>query len=190
MKHILSVFFLCLMLLVSCGKRVNPKPYEYFRIDLPEHSYRSIDSLSRISFDVSSFSRVSQATGESVWGYNIDYPNLNGRIYLTYLPIDIDSFVVVTEDSRRLAYKHSVRASSIVENYYENDSARVYGVMFHIEGNAASPVQFFITDSVRNFLRGSLYFNNIPNYDSILPVANYVEEDIARLIESVRWKKL
>ena len=104
------------------------------------------------------------------------------------MPLDLDSFIVVTEDSRRLAYKHTIKANSIIENYYENDTTKVYGVLFKISGNAASPVQFFITDSVKNFLRGALYFNNIPNYDSIMPVADYVQEDIERLIESMHWK--
>ena len=39
--------------------------------------------------------------------------------HLTYMPLDLDSFIVVTEDSRRLAYKHTIKANSIIENYYE-----------------------------------------------------------------------
>lgn len=184
------VFTLIIVLAaVACGKKVNPKPYEYFRIDLPEHSYHRVDSLRSIAFDVADSTKISEVVEDGVLGYDIDYPHINGRIYLTYLPINLDSFILVTEDSRALAYKHTIKASSIVENYYANDITKVYGVLFRIEGNAASPVQFFITDSTKNFLRGSLYFNNLPNYDSILPVARYVEEDIVRLIESVRWKQ-
>ena len=187
MTKIFSLFILCL-LMVACGKKPTPKPYEYFRIDLPTHEYRMVDSLPDIAFQISKYRKISDYTGGDVKGYNIDYPALNGRIHLTYMPLDLDSFIVVTEDSRRLAYKHTIKANSIIENYYENDTTKVYGVLFKISGNAASPVQFFITDSVKNFLRGALYFNNIPNYDSIMPVADYVQEDIERLIESMHWK--
>lgn len=187
MVRILIVTVICL-LAVACGKKPTPKPYEYFRIDLPPHQYRTIDSLPDIHFRISAFARISDYDGGDVTGYNIDYPSLNGRIHLTYMPLNLDSFILVTEDSRRLAYKHTIKANSIIENYYENDTTKVYGILFKISGNAASPVQFFITDSARNFLRGALYFNNLPNYDSIVPVADYVQQDIERLIESMRWK--
>ncbi|MDO4727254.1 MAG: gliding motility lipoprotein GldD [Porphyromonadaceae bacterium] len=187
MLKLLTILICCFMAF-SCGKTATPKPYEYFRIDLPQHEYRHIDSLPNISFDISTMSKISDYEGNDVKGYNIDYPMLNGRIYLTYMPLDLDSFIAVTEDSRRLAYKHTIKANSIIDNYYENDTTKVYSVLFQISGNAASPVQFFITDSTKNFLRGALYFNNIPNYDSIMPVADYVQEDIERLIETVRWK--
>jgi len=36
----LSLFFL-----LSCGEEPIPKPSGYFRIDLPEKEYRSIDSI-------------------------------------------------------------------------------------------------------------------------------------------------
>jgi len=179
---------ICLFVLISCGEKPTPKPYEYFRIDLPEHSYRHIDSLKDMNFDISKYAKITPYTGRDLVGFNIDYPELNGRIHLTYLPLSLDSFIMVTEDSRRLAYKHSIKANSIFENYYSNDTTKVYGVLFKITGNAASPVQFFITDSTKNFLRGALYFNHLPNYDSISPVADYVQQDIVHLIESLRWK--
>lgn len=181
-------FIVCCCLILSCGKKATPKPYEYFRIDLPPHQYKLIDNLEDISFEISEYGQISDYKGGDVKGYNVDYPSLNGRIHLTYMPLNLDSFIAVTEDSRRLAYKHTIKANSIIENYYENDTTKVYGVLFKISGNAASPVQFFITDSTKNFLRGALYFNNLPNYDSIMPVADYVQEDIVRLIETVRWK--
>ena len=63
----------------------------------------------------------------------------------------------------------------------------MYGILYQIKGNAASQVQFLLTDSVKHFLRGALYFNNRPNKDSIAPVANYITEDIVRLMETAEW---
>ena len=45
--------------------------------------------------------------------------------------------------------------------------------MYDLKGNTASSLQFFVTDSTRNFLRGSLYFNAEPNKDSLAPVMDF-----------------
>jgi gliding motility-associated lipoprotein GldD len=65
----------------------------------------------------------------------------------------------------------------------------VIAVLFEIKGNAATPYQFFATDSTTHFLRGSLYFNVYPNKDSLAPVVDFVKKDIFRLIETLEWKK-
>ena len=68
-----------------------------------------------------------------------------------------------------------------------NEENKVYGVLYDIHGNSASNLQFFATDSIENFLRGSLYFNTIPNADSLQPVKDYIKEDLQNLIESLKW---
>ncbi|MDR1543030.1 MAG: gliding motility lipoprotein GldD [Prevotellaceae bacterium] len=188
MKNLLkfSLIFAAI-LFFACGNKPQPKRYEYFRIDLPEHKYWTNNSQQQYSFEMSDYATISPYIGDGQ-GINIDYQRINGRIHLTYLPIDIDTFQVVAEECRKLAYEHSIKANAIIANYYDNDTAKVYGALYKITGNAASPVQFFITDSTRHFLRGALYFNNLPNYDSIYPVAEYVNQDIVHLIETLRWK--
>jgi len=64
----------------------------------------------------------------------------------------------------------------------------VYGSIFEVTGNAASPIQFHVTDSSRHFLTGAVYFNIQPNYDSIRPAINHLQQDIIRMIESLEWK--
>lgn len=180
------IISISVILLIACGKKINPKPYEYFRIDLPEHQYLRTEQK-EYSFEMSKYAEISPYAG-GVEGVNIDYNTINGRIHLSYLSIDVDTFAVVSEECRTLAYKHSIKANAILEDYYANDTAKVYGVLYKITGNAASPVQFFITDSTKHFLRGALYFNNLPNYDSISPIADYVNQDIIHLIETLKWK--
>jgi gliding motility-associated lipoprotein GldD len=60
--------------------------------------------------------------------------------------------------------------------------------LYEIRGDAASSVQFYLTDSTRHFLRGSLYFNVQPNADSLAPVIDFFMEDIMHLIETLEWK--
>ena len=52
----------------------------------------------------------------------------------------------------------------------------------------ASQTQFFVTDSLHHFVTGSAYFKVKPNYDSILPAADYLQKDIRHIMESLRWK--
>ena len=92
------------------------------------------------------------------------------------------------EDARTLVYKHTIRADAIAEEYFENPEHHVYGVLYEIKGNAASSAQFYVTDSVHNFVRGSLYFNHLPNGDSIAPVNAFITNDMRRLMESLTWK--
>jgi hypothetical protein len=59
-------------------------------------------------------------------------------------------------------------------------------VLFVLEGPVATPLQFFVTDSV-TFTRGSLYFNHRPNPDSVAPVLARLESDLQLLMETIEW---
>ncbi len=190
MKNYILLIFVILAV-VSCGKTAQPKPYGYFRIDLPEHEYVEVDNLGPYSIEKSIYCHSDKtdntyATEADEW-INLVYPSINAKIHLSYKHINTTIFQQVTEESHSLAYKHTVRADAIQESYYGNDTTRVYGILYEMKGNAASPAQFYVTDSVSNFLRGSLYFNHLPNADSIAPAANYVLQDMIHLIETLKW---
>jgi gliding motility-associated lipoprotein GldD len=92
------------------------------------------------------------------------------------------------EDSRRLVFKHTVKADGISESRIDHPDAKVHGLYYDIEGNAASSVQFFVTDSTEHFLRGALYFYASPQIDSIKPVLDFVKKDIAVMLETFKWR--
>lgn len=191
-QKFITILFLSLIL-VGCGNKTQPKPYGYFRIDLPEHEYVVESDLGPYTLERSAHSQLDKsdnthATDADEW-INILYPNINAKIHLSYKRIDKSTFQKVTEECHSLAYKHTVRADAIQESYYGNDTTHVYGILYEMKGNAASPSQFFVTDSVRNFLRGSLYFNHTPNADSIAPAANYVLQDMIHMIETLKWNE-
>ena len=88
-----------------------------------------------------------------------------------------------------MAFKHISKASSIENRVIINPEAKVFGLIYEIKGmGAASPYQFFVTDSSSHFLRGALYFNMIPNNDSLAPVIDFLKEDIEHLLLSLKWK--
>ena len=174
----------------SCNKSYIPKPYGYFRVDLPEHKYKRIDTLNLpYSFDlplnVELISR--SAKGEKFW-IDLHYPKLNASIYCSYKPVN-GNLIDLLEDTRKIVYKHSIRADGIQEKVFDNPVKSVHGILYDLKGNTASSIQFVLTDSTRNFFRGALYFNNVPNKDSIAPMSEYIREDIIRMMESFEWKK-
>jgi putative hemolysin len=188
-----SLFFSLIafiFLLCSCGgEEPLPKPKGYMRIDLPEKNYVRFSGDCPYEFDYPTYSYVvNKGMKEEEHCFkNIEFEELHGTLHLTYKALN-DNVSEFIEDCHELAYEHSVRATSIDRKEFTNDSTKVYGLLYDIKGNAASPLQFYVTDSTRHFIRGAFYFMAKPNYDSIQPVLQFVREDIARFMESVTWK--
>jgi gliding motility-associated lipoprotein GldD len=176
-------------LLYSCNEDYTPKPRAYFRIDLPEKQYQSFDTTYPFKFDHPVYSQVIPDTRPNAGLYwmDLDFPKFNGKVHLSYKKLNNDLQKHI-EDSRTLTYKHSSKATDIRENVIVNDSAKVFGLIYDVKGNAASALQFYLTDSINHFVRGSLYFDAPPNNDSIAPVSNFVRQDIIRMIDSFEWK--
>jgi gliding motility-associated lipoprotein GldD len=84
---------------------------------------------------------------------------------------------------------HIALADAIDQQVYNNQENKVYGILYDLKGNTASAVQFYVTDSVNHYLRGSLYFSAEPNADSLAPVIEFFRADILHLIETLKWKK-
>lgn len=184
-----SVFLIIVSFFMgSCTKKYTPKPRGYFRIDLPKKEYVKLEKDYPYSFEYSSSAQITKDNSLHTNKYwiNINYPQINGKIHISYLQIH-NNFDEIVEDTRKLAYKHTIKADAINETFFSNPEKNVHGMLYEIEGNAASSVQFFVTDSIKNYLRGALYFNAEPNKDSLAPVINYIKEDIKVLIESFEW---
>jgi gliding motility-associated lipoprotein GldD len=119
---------------------------------------------------------------------NIDFKTLGAKIHLSYKEINAqNSLSKLLEDSHKLTFKHTQKAQYIDETPLDNRHGAT-GILYEIGGNAASNAQFFLTDSVRHYIRGSLYFSNAPNEDSLAPVIRFVKADMMRLADSFRWQ--
>lgn len=181
---------LLLVLLSACHEEYTPKPRGYFRIDLPEHEYMVLDSTFPYSFEYPVYAGLSAdplSPDEPYW-LNIDFPDFKGKIHLSYKRVD-NNLVEYLEDSRQFVMKHIPKASGIHDSLILDRDKNLYGLIYHIEGmGAASPCQFFITDSSSHFVRGALYFDVVPNNDSLAPVIEFLRKDIEHLLRSFEWK--
>jgi gliding motility-associated lipoprotein GldD len=185
MKYILLLF---VIFLISCGRTYTPKPSGYFRIAFPEKKYVQSTENLPYSFEYPVYGVIKPDTDKDAEPYwiNIEFPQFKGEIHISYKPLgNLASFI---EDARTLAYKHTIKADAINEIPVVIDSNKVYGMIYDIKGNAASSIQFYLTDSSKNFLRGALYFKTQPNKDSIAPVVDFFSDDINHFIYSVKWK--
>jgi gliding motility-associated lipoprotein GldD len=188
-----SAVILAVISFTSCNQDDNtPKPRGYFRIALPEKQYRTLDSIYPYTFEYPHYVNIlpdAQSPEEKNW-INLGFYSLRGTLHLSYKPVNnIETLNTYIEDSRALAMKHIPKASSIEQISIAYPEHNVYGLVYDIKGlGAASPYQFYATDSLHHFMRGALYFNAVPNSDSLMPVINFVKQDIHHLIETLRWK--
>ncbi len=184
------IFFLIVVFFqMGCSESYTPKPRGYFRITFPKKTYKNFESKAPYTFEIPNYSFILKDTSDmsASWWYNLVFPEMKGTIHISYKEINgnLNKYI---EDSRSLVYKHTIKADAINEQTFINQDRDIYGVLYEIKGNAASPYQFFVTDSTTHFLRGALYFNVYPNKDSLAPVFKFIKKDIIHLMESVEWK--
>lgn len=169
----------------------SPKPKGYFRIEFPKKEYTVFNKPVPFSFDYPVYAVVEQDKSRDAqkdW-YNLHFKQFNGFLHLTYYDVsNKGEYDEMVEDARKLAFKHTIKASAIDQKIINYPEKKVYGIYYAIEGNTASSVQFFLTDSAKHYFRGALYFNERPQYDSIEPVVKFIKKDIDKMISTFRWK--
>lgn len=183
-----------LLFLVACNENYTPKPRGYFRIDFPEKNYTELKRSFPYSFEIPEYVKIEKDLrnrSEPYW-INIAIPENKVEIHISYYNLNSTKddpllLMKLMEETRSLAYKHSIKADAIDERLFLNPAKKVYGTIYNIEGNAASPMQFFLTDSTRHFIRGAFYIREVPDIDSLSPVIDFIEPDIIHLIETTSW---
>ena len=184
--------FLCIVI-GMCGACSNkagaPKPYGYYRITTPNTVYVPFEAQYPnypYTFAISRNAQVQVRSEEPYW-INVFYPALEATVHCSYKPVH-NNLRELTNDALEFVYRNASYATSIPEREYAHPEAKVYGVLFDLEGNTASSCQFFITDSTHHFFRASVYCNCPPNADSLAPVYEYLRKDIVKMVETFRWK--
>ncbi|MEZ4895258.1 MAG: hypothetical protein R2806_00380 [Saprospiraceae bacterium] len=187
------------LLMLACREEPTylPKPRAYPKVVFPEKEYQSFEQDGcPITFEYPVYATIDQNPANkqasqqnaSCW-FDIYFPAFNGRIHCSYVPIrkpaDLDHYI---NDAFEIVDKVNYRSNYSGEQVIHNPDG-TGGVLFKFEGPAASPVQFFLTDSTEHFFKGSLYFFSKVNPDSIQPIAQFIEQDVLELIKTTRWTK-
>jgi gliding motility-associated lipoprotein GldD len=179
-----TILFAFFISTVGCKDDVLPKPSSYLRLDYPEAEYVTLQGNCPFEFEMNSKAIIKE---DKNCGYSITYPKMKATIYLTYKPVN-NNIKILLRDAQKLTYEHVIKADDILEQPYINTDKKVYGMFYQVDGNAATNSQFYATDSIKHFVTGSVYFYAKPNFDSIMPAASYIKNDMQRLMETIKWK--
>ena len=195
-----SCFFLLLIaftsVLLSCNSDYSAgKKKGYYKIDFPEKKYQLFDKPGYpyifeypVYANVIKDSMFFQDKAED-WWVNIDIPRFNGRIHISYKPINsVNIFDSLNNDGYKMAYKQHVDISTGIEEKRIQTPNNIGGMYFDLGGNTATANQFFVTDTTKHFLRGALYFDAAPNADSLSIVNEFLKKDLEHLINTLRWR--
>lgn len=201
------------VLIISCNSTYTAKKEGYFKINLPQKAYTTFDdSLYPYTFEYPVYAKISKDSSffkdgdQNPYWININFPSLNGTIYISYKNIEGTSlykvktsngtyrdsigknnFEKMVNDSYNLTYKNEVKAYSIQDSVMHTPN-HITGVFFTLSGNVATAKQFFLSDTTHHFLRGALYFDATPNEDSLRPVNAFLQDDMKHLINTLKWK--
>ena len=187
MKMKILLISCLVVLLMACQEEPQPKPDGFLALEYPKPEYQKIDLDCPFVFEKNKYAQIETGKSSQNCAFNLNYPNMRAMIYITYRPVE-NNLRELLIDAQKLPEKHTIKADGIEANIYENFEKKTFGNFYEVEGDAASQAQFYLTDSTNHFLTGSIYFKARPNYDSILPAADYVKKDIRQMMESVEWK--
>jgi gliding motility-associated lipoprotein GldD len=195
-SNYLAVLLLSILLLVSCREEhYTPKPRTYPKIEFPDKSFQAFEMTScPFTFEAPGHAEVikddsyfNEAPPHPCW-FNIHYDQFAADIFLSYHAVknrkDYDGLI---SDVYRVVSQVNKRSDFMAENRFINKSG-VTGIRFDFEGPAASPIQFFVSDTSQHFLKGALYYNTKVNPDSLAPVTAFIKQDIERMLETFSWE--
>lgn len=180
------ISLLLVFLISSCQEEAYPKPVAFLRLNYPEANYIGFESQCPFTFDINS-EAAKQIEIKSDCNIILRYPAMKASLFLTYKTVthNMDSLLY---DAQKLTFEHVIKADEILEIPFVNPKNKVYGMFYEVGGDAATNAQFYATDSLNHFVRGSVYFYSQPNFDSIMPAVNYMKDDMKKLMETLRWK--
>ena len=193
------LIFTCAVALfvVACNSAEGPlaKPRMFPKVEFPTRNFISFHNKEcDFSFehpDYFTYGKDSIRFEENYkypcW-FDLNAKSLNTTIHYSYLKVNSQKDLDINiNDAFKMVNEHNIKALARKESLIENKEAKVYGLLFEIDGNVASPLQFFLTDSTQHFIRASLYFNDKVNQDSTKLIYDFIKKDIDVMINSFEW---
>lgn len=179
------------LVLTACdnSELLIPKPPTYLKLDLPDHNYTIYKSKCLYNFQAASIFTIKDVSDSSglTCHKDIQLGPLNGVIHFSYIEMEgpLSKYVNYANDK---VDEHKLKASAIEDLKILHPENQVYGTFFEIQGDVASPFQFYLTDSTSHFVSAVVYFNSRPNYDSLKPSLDYLKVDLLKMANTFKWK--
>tara|TARA_B100000073_G_C23700599_1_gene560172 strand:- start:718 stop:1308 length:591 start_codon:yes stop_codon:yes gene_type:complete len=174
----------------SCENNSSlPKQDAFLRIEFNEPNYLIYKSQnSKIDFLYNASASSLELASET--NIDLDYKKLGMSLDLSFDKLNDETELAnYLRDFNLLLDAHTKRSNGFLIKEFENRNYLAYGKLYEFRGDVASPIQFFLTDSINNFIHGSLNMTVKSKYDSIYPSVQYVKNDILVFFESINFKK-
>ncbi len=173
--------------LFACEDSTLPKPYGEVRLEYKRGEYRKFNKPDcPFTFEYSENAYVKPKNDSC--HFNLYYPDQRATLYMDYEPVD-NNLPELLKDAEKSVYEpHTKRATFIEPKVIIRERDKVFGTLYKLGGESALNIQFHVTDSTRNFLRGSLYFKVHPKPDSLSPAVDFLQQDIMRMMETIKWR--
>lgn len=195
--NLLWLVVLCVVFACGVDNDPVPKPRAYPRVMYPDRSYTSLARQEcPLSFEYPGYGHIEMQTsffGEKpvhpCW-FDIVMPVFDARLHCSYYHIgeDESTYDALVEDAFKIANKINQRSNYMDEIRIRNAHG-VSGLILEFKGPAASPMHFFLSDTNSHFFKASLYYNARVRPDSLEPITQFIQEDMAHLINSFQWKE-
>ena len=188
MNKIISLLVVFSILLCTCSNSNLPKQTAFLRIEFPEPKYFAFNDINQ-PIDFYYNTSAAEIIIENFNQLSLVYPNINFSVDLTTQKLNnSQDFDDNFSDFSLLLDTHLKKSNGVFMREYEDSNKRIFSKIYEISGGVATPIQFYITDSTSNFIKGSLNLKFKSNYDSIFPSIQYVKNDIFILVESLNWR--
>lgn len=193
----MRITILLLILFISCKDEVVPlpKPRIYPKVTYPDKNYTAIKiSDCPFEMDIPEYFKFIKDSGQTAeeekhkcW-FDLYCEELNTYMHFSYVDFNSrEEFDKLVGDAFEMVDKHNIKASYRDEIRINKPEDRIHGLLFDIDGPVATPLQFYLTDSTKHFIRGSLYFKSRVNRDSIAPIYDFFKQDIDKMLSSFQW---
>lgn len=183
----LAITYVALLLTACEDENFIPKPPTYLRLELPNHTYKSYEDPCGFSFDLAELYSMDSLVSPSNCNRKIDLGPLNGTLFIYYWDMDQPLSYYVNNANDEVG-NHKLKATLINDERLVYRNKRVFGTRFELQGDVATPFQFYLTDSTERFLYAEVLFNSTPNYDSMRPTLDYFKKDLEQIIKSFKWR--
>lgn len=176
----------------ACQQGYSPKPSAFPRIDYPKMGYIAANKLPYpITFDYPAFATLEFPSGtfsDKKW-LNINFDRFQAKLFISYYRVNGKTIQQLLLENEAVLSKQVPPLSRIRKQEYQSEDHLLEGFIYEVDGNSANPLQFILTDKHEQLFRGALYFNYIPNRDSIKNILDGLTGDIRHLMESFKFKQ-
>ena len=192
MKFSYKILFLFGLFLFhfSCDEsNYLPREKGFLRLEFEKPTYNTFsDESSALNFIYNdAYSSFEIVSDEKIV---LRYKDIKISIVLSDVKLEnISSFEESIQNFYMFLEPHRKKSNQISIKEFTSADNKRFAKVIEMRGQVASPLQFYVTDSINHFLFGSMNIMEKSDYDSIYPSVMYVKNDIFSIIESVNWGK-